>query len=181
MVYQTNQPVPIGDGVSRTNKDGVLILGDDGQYLRNVRVLPDGTLPTQVVNPVDVNLPPVIEVKGTVDIGNSLTMKPVMVLNVPEEIRVQENLNVVQTSQEAKVVPVSFEGRVAVVIPHPCKIFSIHLTVCEPTWIEIPGITGEMYTKDFTMNLFPLFIQVDRLVVKVREYSRIGGHVICEV
>lgn len=180
MVHQTNQPVPVGNGVNRKNKDGVLTLGDDGRYLRNYRVEPDGTTVVTVRDPVDVKLPPVIEVKGTVDIGNSLTVKPIMVLNVPEEIKVQEGLNVVQTSRKAKVVPFSFEGREYVVLTRPCRIYSIHLTVCDPTWIEISHVTGEMFTKEIKIDLFPLYIQLEELVIKVREWSKVGGYAIYE-
>lgn len=179
MVHQVNQPIQVGDGINRKNRDGVLVLGDDGQYLRNVHVDPDGTVVTRIDGPVDLNMP-VVEVKGTVGVGNTLTVNPVKVSNMPEEIRIQENLHVVQVPREVRVAPISFEGYEQVVLSEPCKVYSIHLTVCEVSWIEIPGITGEMFTKEFKIDLFPLFIQLDKLVVKVREWSRVGGYVIYE-
>lgn len=180
MVYQVNEPGTVGDGVNSKNKQGFLVLGDDGKYLRNHRVDPDGTTVVRVDNPIDVNLPSVIEVKGTVDIGNSLTVKPIMVLNVPEKVRIQEGLNVVQTPREAKVVPFSFEGHEYTVLTRPCRVFSIHLTVYDPTWVEILRVTGEMFTKEIKINLFPLYVQLEELVIKVREWSKVGGYAIYE-
>jgi hypothetical protein len=101
MVHQVNQPVPVGDGVNRKNKDGALILGDDGRYLRNVRVDPDGTVVTRVDKPVDLNMP-TVKVEGSVGIEGSVTVDPVTVTNMPEEIRVQENLHVIQVPRDTR-------------------------------------------------------------------------------
>ena len=180
MVHQVNQPAPVGDGINRKNKDGVLILGDDGQYLRNVRTDPDGTVVTRVDKPIDLNMP-VVTVKGSVTVENTLTVDPVTVSNMPKEIRVQEPLDVVQVPIEAKVAPINFEGYGQIVIDEPCKVYSIHLTVIDSTWVEIPGITGPMFTKEFKLNLFPLYIRLNKLAVTVKEWSKVGGYVIYEI
>ena len=180
MVHQVNQPVPVGDGVNRKNKDGVLFLGDDGEYLRNVRTDPDGTVVTRVDKPVDLNMP-VVEVKGTVRVENTLTTDPVVVSNMPKEIRVQEPLNVIQAPIEARVAPISFEGYEQVVIDEPCKVYSIYLTVDDSTWVEILGVTGKMFTKEFKIDLFPLYIELYKLTVVVKEWSKVGGYVVYEV
>lgn len=179
-VHQVNQPPSVGNGVNHKNKDGTLFLGDDGKYLRNVRVDPNGTVVTRIDEPVDLNMP-VVEVEGTVSVENTLTVNPVSVSNMPEEIRVQENLHVVQVPREVRVAPISFEGYEQVVLSEPCRIYSIHLTVNGLTWIEIPGFAGEMSTREFKIDLFPLFVQLDELVIRVREWSTVGGCAIYEI
>jgi hypothetical protein len=170
----------VGDGVNRRNKDGILILGDDGRYLRNHRVDSDGTAVVRVEKPVDINMP-VVEVRGTVEVNNALTVNPVNVSNMPDQIRVQEPLRVTQEPREAKVIPISIEGHGQVIIDEPCKVYSIYLTVDDPTWVQILGVTGEMFTKEFKVDLFPLYIKLNKLVVTVKEWSVVGGYVICEV
>ena len=179
MVYQVNQPRLVGDGVNRKNKDGILVLGDDGQYLRNIKVAPDGVTVVRHDGPVDVTLEEII-VQGVVTVDNTVTVEPVTVANMPDHIRIQENLHVVQTPLEAKVAPFNFSGCGTVILSRPCRIYGVHLTVCEPTFVEIVGITGEMWTKELKLNLFPQFIQVNRLEIETREYVEAGGYVIYE-
>jgi hypothetical protein len=179
MVYQVNEPGTVGDGVNRKNKDGVLTLGDDGHYLRNVRVDPDGTTVVRHDGPIDVTLKE-LSVQGSVTVDNTLTVNPVRVSNMPDHIQIQENLHVVQTPMEAQVAPFSFDGYGVVVISQRCKIYSIYITVCEPTLMEIVGITGEIRTKEFKISLFPQFIQMDKVEFKVREYVHGGGYIIYE-
>jgi hypothetical protein len=178
-VHQVNQPDPVGDGVNRKNKDGVLALGDDGQCLRNVRVDPDGTTVVRHDGPIDVTLKKVM-VKGTVRIDKEVSCKPIVVANMPNEMRIQENLHIIQTPVAAKVAPFNFAGYGAVILSRPCRIYSVHLTVYEPTYIELVDITGEMWTRELKFNLFPQFIQVDKLEVKAKEYVEAGGYILYE-
>jgi hypothetical protein len=169
----------VGDGVNRRNKDGVLALGDDGKSLRNVRVDPDGTTVVRHDGPVDITLKEVA-VHGTVTVDNTLTVNPVRVSNMPTEMKIQENLHVVQTPVATKVAPFSFEGYDSLILSKPCRIYSVYLTVYEPTFIEVVGITGGMWTREFKMNLFPQFIQVDQLEIKAREHVHVGGYILYE-
>jgi hypothetical protein len=179
MVCPVNQPGMVGDSVNRRNKDGILVLGDDGNHLRNIKVTPDGTVITRVDGPIDLNLG-ILDVQGKVRIDNTLTVNPVTVANMPDHIRVQEGLHVTQTPVEAKVAPINFEGYGDVVIPRPCRVYSIHLTVYEPTFVEIVGITGEMWIKEFKLNLFPQFIQMDKVTITTKEYAKVGGYIVYE-
>jgi hypothetical protein len=176
-VHQTNQPRPVGDGVNRKNKDGVLVLGDDGKQLRNVRVDPDGTTVVRHDGPVDITLKKVT-VDGTVSVKDTITVEPIMVANMPTAMKIQENLHVVQTPQATKVAPFSFEGYGSLILSKPCRIYSVYLTVYEPTFIEVVGITGGMWTREFKMNLFPQFIQMDKLEIKAKEYVKAGGYIL---
>jgi hypothetical protein len=180
MVYQINESGTVGDGVNRKNKDGVLALGDDGSHLRNIKVTSDGTTVVRHDGPVDVNLD-TVSVQGTVTIDNTLTVEPVTVANMPDHIRVQEGLNVVQTPIEAQVAPINFEGYGAMIIPRPCKVYSIYLTVCDPTFVEVVGITGQMWTAEFKFSIFPQFIQMDKVAITTKEYAKAGGYVIYEL
>jgi hypothetical protein len=179
-VYQTNQPKLVGDGVNRKNKDGVLTLGDDGRHLRNVRVDPDGTTVVRHDGPVEV-VPHLTEVVGIVSVDNPVTVNPVTVANMPDHIRVQEDLHVTQNSIEALVAPINFEDYGQIVIDEPCKVYSIHLTVNELTFVEIVGITGEMWTTEFKFSIFPQFIQVNKVAITTKEYAKAGGYVIYEL
>jgi hypothetical protein len=121
---------------------------------------------------------PVVTVKGSVTVENTLTVDPVVVSNMPDHIRVQEPLRVTQEPIEAKVAPINFEGYGQIVIDEPCKVYSIHLTVCDSTWVEMPGITGPMLTREFKLSLFPLYIRLNKLEVMVKEWSKVGGYAV---
>lgn len=179
MVCPVSQPGLVGHGVNRKGKDGILALGDDGQCLRNIKVDPSGATVVRHDGPIDVTLEEV-SVQGTVVVDNVVTVNPVIVANMPSHMQIQENLHVVQTPLEAKVAPFSFDGYGAVIISQRCKIYSIYITVCEPTLMEIVGITGEIRTKEFKISLFPQFIQMDKVEFKVREYVHGGGYIIYE-
>jgi hypothetical protein len=169
----------VGDGVNRRNKEGNLALGDDGQYLRNVRVDPDGTTVMRHNGPIDVTLEKV-KVEGTVRIDKTVECEPIVVANMPTHMQVQEGLNIVQTPVPVKVAPFNFTGYGSVIISQPCRIYSIHLTVYDATYLEIVGITGEMWTRELKFNLFPQFIQVDKVEIKAKEYVNAGGYILYE-
>jgi hypothetical protein len=169
----------VGDGVNRKNKEGVLVLGDDGDHLRNIKVTPDGTTVVRHDGPVDITLKELM-VHGTVSVEDTITVEPVVVANMPTEIHVQEGLHIVQTPVATKVAPFSFAGRSSAILSEPCRIYSVYFTVYEPTFIEVVGITGEIWTREFKMNLFPQFIQIDQLEIKAREYVEIGGYILYE-
>jgi hypothetical protein len=95
-VYQANSPGFVGTGINRYNKDGVLVLGDDGKCLRNVRVDPDGAVVVRHDQPIDVTLEEV-RVNGHVTVDNTLTVDPVTVANMPDQIRIQEGLHIATT------------------------------------------------------------------------------------
>jgi hypothetical protein len=162
-----------------TDTGEVLVHQTNAPSLENVeRYLREG-ITVHHKQPVDVVLKK-IEVEGTVSIKDTVTVEPVTVVNMPDEMKVQENLHVVQTPVAIKVAPFSFEGYGAVIIPQPCRVYSVYLTVYEPTFIEVVGITGEIWTGEFKMDLFPLFIQVDKVEVRVKEYVKGGGYILYE-
>jgi len=181
LVYQTNNPLnKVGHGLNRKNKDGVLVLGDDGRYLRNLRVDPDGTLVTRIEKP---EMPPVLSVQGTVRIENEkLDINPVTVTNIPTEMRIaQEFLQVKQVQHQVEVIPVSHCGHESVIVEGPCLVRSIFLVAPHPVDMKIQGITGNMHLKEFKMEFpFPLTFEAEELRLITKEWVSVGGYVICE-
>ena len=183
LVYQVNtdsQPGKVGHGLNRKNKDGVLILGDDGRYLRNLRVDPDGTLVTRIEKP---EMPSVLSVQGTVRIENEkLDINPVTVTNIPTEMRVaQEFLQVKQVQHQVEVIPVSHCGHESVIVEGPCLVRSIFLVAPHPVDMQIQGITGAMHLKEFRMEApFPSTFKAEELRLITKEWVSVGGYVICE-
>jgi hypothetical protein len=163
-MYQVNNPDPLEDLV---------------KFLRNIKFDIDGAILTRQEKPIDTTLKEV-GVHGTVEVKNTLAMEPVTVANMPTEMKIQENLHVVQTPVATKVAPFSFDGYGTVILSKPCRVYSIYLTVYEPTFIEIVGITGEIHTGEFKMDLFPLFIQVNKVEIKALEYVKGGGYILYE-
>jgi hypothetical protein len=143
------------------------------QCLQGLRSDLSGTITVRNDRPVDVVLDK-IKVDGTV------TVEPVTVTNMPSEIKIQEHLHIVQTPVAAKVAPFSFRGYGTVILSKPCRIYSVYLTVYEPTYIEVVGITGEIHTGEFKMDLFPLFIHLDKVEIKTSEYVNAGGYILYE-
>lgn len=157
VVYQVNNPDPL-----------------------NVQLDPDGTVVVRDKQRT-VNVEGVVKTKGTVSVDNTLTVEPVTVSNMPDKIQIQEPLHIQQISIKTKMLPFNFSGCDWLVISNPCKIYSIYLTVREPTFVEIVGITGKMWVKEkFQFNLFPLYVQVNELQIKTTEYVNVGGYVLCE-
>jgi len=181
LVYQTNNPLnKVGHGLNRKNKDGVLVLGDDGRYLRNLRVDPDGTLVTRIEKP---EMPPVLSVQGTVRIENEkLDINPVTVTNIPTEMRIaQEFLQVKQVQHQVEVIPVSHCGHESVIVEGPCLVRSTFLVAPHPVDMQIQGITGVMHLKEFRMEApFPLTFKAEELRLITKEWVSVGGYVICE-
>lgn len=162
VVHQVNNPEPLDDFV---------------KLLRSIWLDPDGAM---VVRDKDrtVSVEGVVKTEGKVCVENTLTMNPVMVSNMPDKIQIQEPLCIAQMPLETMVAPIDFEGYESVILEEPARIYQIHLTVCEPTIVEVVGITGSMYTDRIDINLFPLFVSVEELIIKVRESSLVGGYVI---
>jgi hypothetical protein len=57
-------------------------------------------------------------------------------------------------------------------------VYSVYLTVYEPTFVELVGITGEMWIKEFKLDLFPLFVQADKVAIATKEYAEVGGYIV---
>ena len=178
MVHQINQLPAVAGGVNRKNKDGILALGDDGKALRNIRVDPDGTVVTRNEQPVNV-IPRTIQVEGTVSLKEPVECKPITVANIPTCVRVQENLNVVPVTREVNTYPFHFVGR-EFELNLKCHLYTLYFSVSRKTFVEILGITGEMYVDEFKLNLFPMFLPIDKLTIKTREHVEVGGYILYE-
>lgn len=150
------------------------------ELLHSIKFDANGAILTRQEKPIDVTLKK-LSVHGTVDVGNAVTVKPVTVANMPQSIKIQEPLRVVQESIQAKIARIDFEGCGATILDKPAKIYQIHLTVCGPTMVEVVGITGQMYTDRVDMDLFPLYVQVESLRIKIREFLKVGGYVVYDV
>jgi hypothetical protein len=143
------------------------------QCLYGLRTDLSGIINVRNDRPVDVVL-------DKVKVDGAVTVEPVTVTNMPNSIKVQENLHIVQTPIAAKVAPFNFHGYGTVVLSKPCRIYSVYLTVYEPTIIELVDITGEMYVKEIKFNLFPQFIQMNKMEIKAHEYVQVGGYILYE-
>ena len=181
LIYQVNNPLNrVGHGVNHKNKDGILVLGDDGNYLRNLRVDPDGTLVTRIEKP---EMPSVLSIQGTVRIENEkLDVNPVTVTNIPSEMRIaQEFLQVKQAQHQVEIIPVSHCGHESVIIDEPCLVRSIFLAAPYLVNMQIQGITGAMYLKELRIEApFPSTFKVEELKLITEEWVSVGGYVICE-
>lgn len=148
-------------------------LEDIEQCLQGLRSDLSGVINVRNDRPVDVVL-------DKVKMDGAVTVKPVTVANMPSEMKIQENLHIVQTPVATKVAPFNFSGCGMVVLSQPCRVYAVHLTVYEPLLIEVVDITGEMWTRELKFNLFPLFIQVNKVEVKTREHAEMGGYILYE-
>ena len=177
MVRTVDSLPTAGSGVNRKNKDGVLVLGDDGQVLRNIRVDPDGTMVVRDEQPV---VHESTEVIRTVKLAGPIDCNPVTVMNIPPPVEIKDNVNTIQVPQKVRPFPFQFTGRNFTAKLLPCQIYILYFTVSRKTFVEIPGIAGKMYLDEFRMNLFPMFIYVDKLIIKASEFVDIGGYAIYE-
>ena len=178
LMVRVADPLPtVGDGVNQKNKDGVLVLGDDGQALRNVRVDPDGTMIVRSEQPV---VHESTEVVRTVKLEGPIDCNPVAVMNIPPRVEIKDNVATVQVPQKVRTFPFQFAGRSFEAKLPPCQIYILYFTVSRKTFVEIPGIAGKMYLDKFKMNLFPMFIYVDKFIIKASEFVDIGGYAIYE-
>ena len=178
LMVRVADPLPtVGDGVNRKNKDGVLVLGDDGQALRNVRVDPDGTMVVRSERPVVYES---TEVVRTVKLDNPVDCKPITVTNIPDHIGIKGDIDVTQVPKKIRTLPFQFTGREFVAKLPSCRVYMIYFTISKKTFVEIPGVAGKMYLDEFKMSLFPMFISIDEFAIKTSEYVDVGGYIAYE-
>ena len=178
LMVQTSDSLPTaGSGVNRKNKDGVLVLGDDGQALRNVRVDPDGTMIVRSEQPVVYES---TEVVRTVKLDNPVDCKPITVTNIPDHVGIKGDIGVTQVPKKICTLPFQFTGREFVAKLPSCRVYMIYFTISKKTFVEIPGVAGKMYLDEFKMSLFPMFISIDEFAIKTSGYVDVGGYIAYE-
>ena len=160
--------------VHQVNQPEVLALSD-------LLVDPDGTLVIRSEQPVDI-VHEAIDVVRTVKLDAPVECRPVTVANMPHCVRIQDSVDVVQVPHPVKVAVIDFEGNEGQVLSGLHNVYAVHFTAKsrfrEDVLIRIVGVTGEMFLKEFTLNLLPSCLQIEDLTIICTEYVKVGGYVL---